>query len=141
MPSKNASIWAAVKNFLEAYPNLPAVYYGGQSFDPPLDGALVEPYIIVDDVRFDGQRKYHGSGDANWHSGELSINTMTPLSWGDLQHAEFIGDIADYFAQDSKMTYGDVTVKVSRNPTVSGAGYRNVDMWRQVVMVPWEGFV
>lgn len=138
MPSKHAKIWKALKTHLEAYPSLPPVAYGGQSFDPPVDGG---PYLIVDDVRFDAQRKYQNTDAPTWQTGNLTIGVMVPLSYDDLQTAEYAGSIADYFAQDTPMTYGDVTVKVSRTPTVSGAGYRDDGYFRVPLVIPWEGFV
>lgn len=137
MPSKHATVWKALKSHLEAYPALPFVAYGGQSFDPP-DNA---PYLIVDDVRFDAQRKYHETDAATWQTGTLSINVMCLLQWTDLQAAEYVGKLADYFAQDSAMSYGGVTVRVSRQPTVSGAGYRDGDRFRVPLLVAWEGWV
>ena len=137
MPSKNAKAWKALKTALESYPALPFVAYGGQSFDPP-DNA---PYLIVDDVRFEPVRNKYGSNSKNWNTGNLSINTMTPIEWTDVQHAEYIGDISDYFAQDMAMTYDDVTLRVSQQPAIANAGYRDGDMWRQTLLVNWEGWL
>lgn len=136
MASKHAKIWKAIKTYLEAYPSLPPVRYGGGSFDPP-SGA----YFIVDDVRFDGRRIYTETAGQNWHTGDLIIGVMVPLQWTDLQSANYAGEIADYFVQDTPMTYDGVEVRVARQPTVSGAGYRDGDRFRIPVIVPWEGFV
>lgn len=136
MPSKHATIWKALKDHLEAYPALPFVAYGGQSFEPP-DNA---PYLIVDDVRFDAQRKYQNTDAPTWQTGTLSIGVMCLLQWDDMQTAEYAGRIADYFAQDSVMMYDGVTLRVSRQPTVSGAGYRDGDRFRVPILVAWEGF-
>ena len=141
MASNHAKIWKALKSHLELYPDLPFVAYGGEPFTPPSTNGVTEPYFIVDDVRFDGERKYQGTPSRIWHTGVLSISIMIPLHWDDLQSSEYAGAIADYFTQDDAMTFEDVTVKVSRTPTISGAGFRDGDMFRIPVLVPWEGFV
>ena len=141
MPSKHAKVWKALKDHLEAYPDIPPVKYGGQSFDPPSTGGVADPYFIVDDVRLEGRRIFQDTDTKNWHSGNLAVGVMCPLWWDDLQTAEYAGRLADYFSQDTTMTYSDVTVKVAKQPTVSTAGYRDGDMFRLPVLVEWEGFV
>ena len=113
------------------------VTYGGESFTPPSDG--MTPYLIVDDLRFDAVRLYSDAQE-NSQSGNPVINVMVPIMWSDLQSAEYAGAIADYFAQDAKMEYGGASLMVSRQSTVSGAGYRDGDMFRIPVVVPWEGY-
>ena len=137
MPSRHAKIWKAIKTYLELYPSLPMVAYGGEGFTPPDDS--LTPYLIVDDLRFDAVRLYSDAQE-NWQSGNLVINVMVPIPWSDLQSAEYAGAIADYFAQDTKMEYDGASVMVSRQPTVSGAGYRDGDMFRIPVIVPWAGY-
>jgi hypothetical protein len=112
------------------------VAYGGESFDPP-DG----PYLIADDVRLNGIRRYQASDSENWQTGDLIIGVMVPLNWTDMQSAEYAGRIADYFAQDLLMAYDGVELRVARNPVVSGAGYRDGNRFRIPVVVPWEGWV
>lgn len=138
MPSKHAKVWKALKDYLEGYPDIPMIAYGGQSFTPPDDG---DAYLIVDDVRFDAQRKYHNTDAPTWQTGNLAINVMVPLWYDTLQSAEYVGRIADYFSQDTPMTYSDVTIKVSQQPTVSGAGYRDGGYFRVPLLVRWEGWV
>jgi hypothetical protein len=138
MPSNNARIYAALKGFLDAYPDVPFVAYGGTSFDPPDDGS---EYLIVDDVRFENLRKYQGSTAPDWETGNFAIHTMTPLWWSDLQHAEYIGRIQDYFAKDTPISYDGLTVKVGKKPSINNAGFRDGGMWRQTLMIPWEGMV
>lgn len=139
MPSNHAKIWKALKTYLEGYPTLPMVAYGGQSFDPPVSAET--PYMIVDDVRFDAQRKYLGTNAPAWQTGNLAVHVMVPLSYDDIQSAECVGKIADYFVQDTPMTYDDITIKVSRPATVSGAGYRDVGYFRVPILVSWEGWI
>lgn len=138
MASKHVTVWKALKAYLESMPDIPQVAYGGASFDPPSDGAQ---YLIVDDVRFDAQRKYLGTSAPTWQTGSLMIGVMIPLIWDDIQSAEYAGKIADYFEQDTKMTHDGITVSVSRQPTVSGAGYRDGNMFRIPLVIPWEGWV
>lgn len=140
MPSKHVTIWAAIKSYLKLYPSLPMVAYGGESFDPPHTNGIADPYFIVDDLRFDPVRKYQNSSGQNWHTGNLVIGVMCPLEWTDYQKGEYAGRVADYFEQDTAMSYGTVTMRVSRQAAVSNVGYRDGDMFRIPVMVPWEGW-
>ena len=137
MPSKNHGVFMALKTYLESYPDIPDVVYGGDTFTPPTSGDQKLPFLIVDDVRFDPSRIYHDSDGPNWHTGNLAIGVMIPLYWSAEQKAQYAGAIADYFAQDTQMG----PVSVSRDPTVNGTGYRDNDMTRIPILVPWEGFV
>lgn len=138
MASKQAKVWKALKTYLEAYQSLPLVAYGGQSFTPPSDGGV---YFIVDDLRFGSDRKYQNTSAPTWQTGSLVVHCMVPLEWDDLQSAEYAGQVADYFAQDTAMTFDGVTIKVSRQPTVEGVGMRDGDMFRIPILIPWEGWV
>lgn len=139
MPSKHAKIWAALKNHLELYPNKPSyISYPSESFTPPTDA--VTPYWIVEDLRFDPLRIYYGSDCANWMTGSLFVNCMVPLNWTNTQSAEYAGALADYFKQDTPMGYDDIEVKVSNQPLISSAGYRDGDRWRVPVSIGWEGW-
>lgn len=138
MASKNAKIYAALKAHLETYADLPDVRYGGQSFDPP---SGLGPYLIVDDLRYENRRLYQNTDGKTWHTGSLMIHSKTPIEWSDTQQAEYIGLIIDHFPQDTAMTFDDITIKVSQEPSVVNSGYRDKDMWRQTADVRWEGFV
>lgn len=136
MASRHAKIWKALKDHLEAYPDLPStVVYGGQSFDNP--DPLV-PYMIVDDVRFDPERKYWAGKE--WHTGSLAVHCMVPLQWDDLQSAEYAGSLCDYFEVDAVMSYDDTSLRVSKQPAVSGAGYRDGSHYRLPCLIMWEAW-
>ena len=138
MASKLAEIWAAVRNHLEAYPDIPAtVVYGGETFNDP--DPLV-PYLIIDDVRNVTERNYWDS-DRNWNTGILMVHCMVPLQWTYTQSIEYAGSIGDYFGEDTVMAFGDVSLQVAQQPTLSGAGYRDGSHYRMPLMVPWEGRV
>lgn len=137
MASRDAEIWAAVRNYLEAYPDLPAdVVYPGETFD---DVDPVTPYLIVEDLRFDPLRRYYTG--ANWRTGSLMIMVMVPLQWTYAQRIEYAGRIADYFSEDAVMSFGDVELRVAQQPTLSGAGYRDGSHFRVPLDVRWEGEV
>lgn len=137
MASKDAEIWVAVRDFFNAYPDLPSnVVYPGDTFDG-VDPVI--PYIILDDLRYDPQRVYWQG--ANWRTGSLMVMVMLPIPWTYPQKLEYAGKIADYFAEDSVMSYGDVTLRVAQQPTLSQAGYRDGSHFRMPVDVRWEGFV
>lgn len=137
MASRDAKIWAAVRNFLEGYADLPAnVVYGGEAFNAPDPQA---PYLIVDDFRFQPERTYFTG--RNWNTGNLMIHCMIPLEWTYTQSIEYAGRIADYFAEDSLMVFDDVSLQVAQQPTISGAGYRDGSHYRIPLVVPWEGRV
>lgn len=137
MASKDAEIWAAVRDFLLAYPDLPAdVVQPGDTFS---DVDPLSPYLIIDDVRFDPLRRYYTG--SNWRTGSLMIMVMVPLQWTYSQRVEYAGKIADYFAQDAVMSFGDVLLNVSQQPTVSGAGYRDGSHFRVPLDIRWEGEV
>lgn len=137
MASRDAEIWAAVRDFLEDYPSLPAtVVYPGETFDDP---DPLTPYLIVEDLRYDPLRVYWQG--PNWRTGSLMIMVMAPLQWAYAQQIEYAGRIADYFAQDSVMSFGDVTLRVAQQPTLSGAGYRDGSHFRVPLDVRWEGEV
>ena len=137
MASRDAEIWAAVRNYLEAYPDLPAdVVYPGEEFD---DVDPLMPYLIVEDLRFDPLRRYYTG--SNWRTGSLMIMVMCPLKWTYAQRLEYAGGIADYFEQDAVMTFGDVAMRVSQQPTLSGAGYRDGSHFRVPLDCKWEGEV
>lgn len=137
MASRDAKIWAAVRDYLAAYPSLPAtVVYPGEAFDDP-DPLL--PYLIVDDLRFAPLRRYYAG--PNWNTGSLMVHCMVPLDWTYSQSIEYAGKIADYFAEDSEMTFDDVTLRVAQQPAISQAGYRDGSHFRVPVAVSWEGEV
>ena len=137
MASKDAEIWAAVRNYLEAYPDLPAdVVYPGEGFDNP-DPTV--PYLIIDDIRYDPLRRYYSG--SNWRTGSLMIMVMVPLQWAYTQRVEYAGKIADYFAQDAVMTFGSVSLQVAQQPGLSGAGYRDGSHFRVPMDIRWEGSV
>lgn len=137
MASRDAEIWAAVRDFLLAYPDLPAdVVQPGDSFDA-VDPLV--PYLILDDVRFDPLRRYFTG--ANWRTGSLMIMVMVPLQWTYAQRVEYAGRIADYFEQDSVMSFGSVALHVARKPTVDGAGFRDGSHFRMPLNIQWEGEV
>lgn len=137
MPSNDAKIWAAVRDFLLDYPSLPAtVVQPGDSFDAP---DPLTPYLILDDVRYDPTRIYWQG--PNWRTGSLMIMVMVPLQWTYAQRVEYGGKIADYFSEDAVMQYDDVTLRVSRQTTVDGSGYRDGSHFRVPLRVDWEGFV
>ena len=137
MASKDAEIWAAVRNYLEAYPDLPTdVVYPGESFDNPDPQT---PYLIIDDIRYDPLRRYYSG--SNWRTGSLMIMVMVPLQWTYAQRVEYAGKIADYFAQDAAMSFGGVSLQVSQQPGLSGAGYRDGSHFRVPMDIRWEGSV
>lgn len=137
MASRDAKIWLAVRNYLQAYPDLPAsVVFPGDSFD---DVDPLVPYIIVDDMRFDPLRRYYTG--SNWRTGALMVHCMIPLSWTYAQRIEYAGGVADYFDQDAIMQYDDVLLRVAQQPTLSGAGYRDGSHFRLPIDVRWEGEV
>ena len=136
MASRHAKIWKALKDHLEDYPGLPAnVVYDGQPFDDP---SPTLPYMIVDDVRFDPSRLYWEG--VEWHTGSLAVHCMVPLKWDDVQSAEFAGALCDYFTPDAVMEYDGVSVRVAKQPAVSGAGYRDGSHFRLPCLVYWEGW-
>lgn len=137
MASKDANIWAAVRDYLEGYPGLPAtVVYPGEPFDAP---EPLTPYLIIDDLRFDPDRVYWRG--PNWRTGALMVHAMVPLDWTYTQRIEYSGAIADYFAEDSVMSFDDVSIRVSREPTLSETGYRDGSHFRLPLDIRWEGFV
>lgn len=137
MASRDAEIWVAVRDYFNDYPDIPSdVVYPGDTFD---DVDPLTPYIILDDLRYDPQRVYWQG--ANWRTGSLMIMVMVPLQWTYTQRIEYAGKITDYFAEDSVMQFGDVTLRVAQQPTLSQAGYRDGSHYRLPVRVDWEGFV
>lgn len=138
MPSKHANIWKALKTHLEDYPYRPdMIAYAGNSFIPP---SSTEPYWIVDDLRFEPVRMYQGTAASNWHEGSLMVHVMAVIEWSDLAKAEYAGALCDYFHQDTTMFYGGSRVRVSSQPYVSQAGYRDGDHFRMPVNIRWEGW-
>lgn len=135
MASRDAEIWAAVRDYLEGYTALPStVVYPGDSYN---DVNVLSPYLIVDDLRYDPQRIYWKG--ANWRTGSLIVMCMLPLEWTYAQKIEYAGRLADYFAEDTFMTFGSVSLRVSKQPTISGAGYRDGSHFRLPVDIRWEG--
>ena len=140
MPSRYENIWTALKNHLEAYPNKPSyIAYPGESFDPPTDA--VTPYWIVEALNFDPLRVYYGSDCPNWQTGSLIINCMCVLQWSSTDNATWAGELADYFKQDTPMISDGLEIRVSNQPLISSAGFRDGSRWRLPVSIPFEGWV
>ena len=138
MASKHANIWKALKTHLEAYPGAPTgIVYGGENY---YDANPLVPYWIVDFVIFEPLRRYYSSNDPNWNTGSLIVNCMIPLDWDDLQSIEYAGAVADYFSQDTQMTFDGTTVCVSKQSQIDGGGMRDGDHLRIPVTVMWEGY-
>ncbi len=137
MASRDAEVWAAVRDYLEGYSELPSdVVRPGESFD---DVDPLTPYLIVEDLRFDPVRVYWRG--PNWRTGSLMLMCMLPLHFTYDQRIEYAGLIADYFSEDASMQYGDVALRVAQQPTISDAGYRDGSHFRMPLDIRWEGFV
>lgn len=137
MATREAKIWAALRDRLETYSGLPAnVVYAGESFDAP-DPSV--PYLIVDDVRFDPRRDYWRG--PNWRTGNLGLMCMVPQSWTYSQTVEYGGKLAEHFPEDTVMTYSDVEIRVSLDAYMTGTVYRDGSHVRVPIIVPWEGHV
>jgi hypothetical protein len=111
------------------------VWFDGPTYTPNAN----TPYIRVAWIPNSTNRIFLGSSDPHRRLSLLQLDFMAPKSWTGVQAIQVAGQIAAWFPADLRMTFGDVTCRVTAAPHVSGpmAG----DVFMQVpVTVPIETF-
>ena len=136
MPSNDAKIYKALIDHLDAQGYPYDVVEPGGAFNPE----PTEAYVLLDDLRYDNERPYIGSGRHKVR-GSFMANVMTPLNWTYLQRIEAAGVFAGYFPASTDISYSDVEIWTTKDAQVVNAGYVDGSHFRQTVSCPWEGLV
>lgn len=140
-PNIETMIWLALRGRVESLvlsPSLP-VLWPGQGASLPA-GRCIEVFHLVNRP----VRPFLASGDPHERMGILQLSVVSPISSSEHYETvvrEIAGDIADHFPPDLRMTYGDVTVRVSEAPEVAQS-YKDQGRNRYItpVSVRWYCF-
>ncbi len=93
----------------------PVVWSDGPSYDP----SASTPYIRASFFPNTTRRMFIGSGDPHQRLSLMQLDFMAPKSWTGKQATQVAGQIAEHFAADLRMTFGDVTCRVTAAPHVT----------------------
>lgn len=113
----------------------PVVWSDGPTYSPDAKKAWIRASFFPNTTR----RMFIGSGDPHQRLSLLQIDFMAPKTWPAMSSIQVAGEIAAHFPADLRMTFGDVSCRVTSAPHVAApmAG----DSFIQVpVTVPIETF-
>ncbi|GAA4169097.1 phage tail terminator-like protein [Shinella granuli] len=132
MPSIETSQWMALKARIQSLtlsPALPVVWPKGVA---PASGKYLRADWVLNRV----QRRAVSSDGAQIRPGILQLSIFSPISPSEAAEVdmELAGQIAEHFPTDHRMTFGGVSVRVQRAPSISQA-YRTDAYWITPVSV------
>lgn len=130
----DAKIYLALKDRLDTMPGGYTIVESSETFSTSAE----MPFLVVQDVRLDVNRRFTGSDDPDYHTGLFNIAVMVPLSWTYTQGLGVAGDIRNHFTKGLALIYDDAVVTVDQTPRVNGNPYRDGAFMRFPVSVPWR---
>ena len=113
----------------------PVKWVDGPSYDP---NASV-PYIRASFFPNATRRLFLNGSDPHQRLSLLQLDFMAPKTWTGVQATQVAGQIAQHFPADLRMTFGDVTCRVTAAPHVSAPMAGDVFM-QCAVMIGVETF-
>ncbi|MGX5827366.1 DUF4128 domain-containing protein [Mesorhizobium sp. 43Arga] len=136
MPSIETSIWLALKGRVAALtlsPVLP-IAWPNEDFTKPITG-----YLRVTHVPNVNRRIMIGSAEPHQRLGLLQVDLFAKKNQDASVAAEIAGQVAAWFPNDLRMTYGAVSVRVLAAPVVAQA-IADDTHWLVPVSVEYECF-
>lgn len=132
MATVQTEIWLALKSRIKTLPFSPAVpvAYPASVFTPGSG-----PFIAVGRTNAAPERVFVGKGDSD-RAGTLTLVYAAKLGQDAAVYEEAAGTIAAHFAEDTKMRFGSVCVRVTSAPHVV-SGYQDDGWFRTPVNIPW----
>lgn len=138
MPYVETEIWLALKNAVTAAAAALPVAWPDGVFTPPTAGAELLPYLSVGKVSAPPRRVLIGKGQHD-RSGSLTLVHVAqignPAEW----YLQKAAGIADHFAEDTRLRFGSVSLRVSSRPHVADS-YRDAGYLRTPIIIPWQAF-
>lgn len=118
MPSIETQIWLALKARVAALTLSPAlpVAWPNEDFIKPITG-----YLRVTHVPNVNRRLFIGSTEPHQRIGLLQVDVFSRKNQDASVAAEIAGQVAAWFPTDLRMTYGTVSVRVTKAPDVAQA--------------------
>ncbi|MGN6142237.1 MAG: phage tail terminator-like protein [Mesorhizobium sp.] len=113
----------------------PVEWVDGPSYDPNAS----TPYIRASFFPNTTRRLFLNGSDPHQRLSLLQLDFMAPKSWTGKQVTQVAGQIAEHFAADLRMTFGDVTARVTAAPHVAAPMAGDVFM-QCAVMIGVETF-
>jgi hypothetical protein len=140
MPAIETQIWLALKARIDTLVTSPTMpkYDPDATFTPPSSGGVLQPFILVSDVRNDNRRITIGPG-LHARSGTLMLSIHWPAS-NPIAHAALLqiaGKVAAHFPADLRMKYGSCCLRVTRDSD-SMQPYRDGIHTVSLVKVYWS---
>ena len=113
----------------------PVKWVDGPSYDPNAS----TPYIRASFFPNTTRRLFLNGSDPHQRLSLLQLDFMAPKTWTGKQVTQVAGQVGQHFAADTRMTFGDVTCRVTAAPHVAAPMVG--DVFIQVpVTVPIECF-
>lgn len=139
MPTTQTQIWLALKSRIATLVTAPVMSIYGP--DAVIDAT--GPYVLVSDVR-NTPLRFGISNSKGLHgfSGTLILAIHYPITAPGITHERLLqmgGVIAEHFKADTRMSSGDVCLRVTDEPDVVQP-YRQDANRVVLVRVPWSSF-
>lgn len=140
MPAIETAIWMALKSRIDTLVTTPTMpkFDPDATFTPPSDATGPLPFILVSDVRNDNRRVTIGP-QVHVRSGTLMLSIQWPIA-RPVTHAQIMqiaGTVAEHFPADTRMKFGDVKLRVTRDADVVQP-YRDNAYTVCIVRVLWS---
>lgn len=105
-------------------------------FVPPADRRFLRVQLMPNTT----ERLFIGSNDPHRHYGIFQVMVVWAADEGDLPSQERAGLVATHFKADTKMVYGDVTVRSMKRPDVAPSYDDGADLLTPVT-IEYESFI
>ena len=115
-------------------PALP-ISWPNLSFSMPADRKALRVVFVPNTAT----RRALGSSGAHQYLGLLQVSVHWPSGQGEAAPRALASDVADHFPPDLELTSGDVTVRITKRPTVEDM-FVDDDGVQTPVMIDWECF-
>ncbi len=135
-----AALWLSLKHHIDNLTTDPAMtaYEPGAIIEPQSDASGPLPYILIGDVRNETVRVTIGS-QTHIRSGTALLTVQWPIARAitHLQLMQIGGTIADHFKADTRMRFGGITLRVTRDADVLQP-FNDGPIRSLPVRVPWS---
>lgn len=139
MAAVNTNIWLALKSRIESIPLDFPVAMPAEKFTAPYEATSLDPYLRVGRVAVDPLPVMIEDGRRHTRTGTLIITLVHPLGQDVSVYDELAGQIAEHFADGTRMQYNGVCVRVTAHPHVQ-PGFEDNGYWTVPVTIPWYTF-
>lgn len=139
MPTVEVKIWLALKSRIDTIPLTFEKAWPAQTFTPPNDGSQLSPYLRIGRVSVDPVPVLIGEGKRHDRTGTLMVTLVHPIGQEVSVYDQYAGQIAEHFADGTRMNYNGVCVKITAQPHVQ-PGFEDNGYWTVPVSIPWRTF-